>query len=359
MSGRIICFIIVMVISGCGGSDDSSGAGQILFPGIGDYGIFDPSLTYDPDGERIWMSYSEVDSSTWLADRKINTRLAGSDNGGDRWRVSGLVINQAEDVTLPGDLEGTWEHEVSSICYDPYAPASERWKLLWHRYLSIGQSRLFEHGWIGMKAASAPEDLETASERKLFVGSSYDVVNNTTIGAPEVQLDQLDPELNSCLVFSEPAVFAADNALYVCMLGAEGSSENGKIVLVKYPYPGGPWEYCGTFLLNSTDGPALGYHGFSAPSVYEKNGTFYLMVTPQINDKYLGTLIFEITDLDNAVLRRTGGVPEILSSVFGAEGSHNGASGYVTEASGSGMIYSEVMLTEPLEFKIFASHVNP
>ena len=115
----------------------------------------------------------------------------------------------------------------------------------------------------------------------------------------------------------------------------------------------------GTFLQNSVDGPALGYHGFSAPSIYEKNGTYYLIITPQISDKYLGTLIFEIIDLEGATLKRTSGVPDIIDSVWGTEGSHNGASGYISEASGSGLLYSECILAEPFIFKIYASHKNP
>jgi hypothetical protein len=359
-----VLFTILILISCDSDSTDQnlSEPKQITFPGVGDHGIFDPSLAKDPAESRIWMSYSEVDQSPGsLANKAINTRLAYSDNFGADWNDSGTIVNQSSDIALPfappNDI-GTWEYEVSSICYDPEALAAERWKLMFHRYLCMNGSRLFQHGWIGMKTASAP-DGTWSNERKLFVGSLYDPSDDSIIGAPEVDsLNTLHAELSSCLAFSEPGLLATDDALYCAMLGAEGSSTNGRIILLKYAHPVGPWEYLRTLILNSTDGPSLGYDGFSAPSMFRKGNKYYLMATPQIADKYLGTFVFEITDLDTATLKRDGGVLVVEKRIFGRAGSHNGAAGYIPEANACGIIYSDVMPAAPLDFRIYASFIN-
>lgn len=39
-------------------------------------------------------------------------------------------------------------------------------------------------------------------------------------------------------------------------------------------------------------------------------------------------------------------------------GHHNGATGYITEATASGLIYCEALLAPPLFFRIYASRVN-
>jgi hypothetical protein len=332
---------------------------QITFSGVGDHGIFDPSLAKDPTNSRIWMSYSEVDNYPYnVLNSAINTRLAYSDNSGADWNDSGTVVNQSSPLgPLNPDNLANWQYEVSSICYDPGAPVNEKWKLMFHRYLCLNGNRLFEHGWIGMRTTSAP-DGTWSDERKLFVGSLYDHVNDDPIiGAPEVILDELHADLNDCLAFSEPGLLATDTALYCVMLGAEAT--NGRIILLKYPHSTSTWEYRGTFMLNSSDGPSLGYDGFSAPSLFRKDSKYYLMVTPQKADKYLGTLVIEIIDLDSAILKKDGGVLVIEQIISGRSGSHNGAAGYIPESYASGIIYSDVMLTAPLDFRIYKSFVNP
>jgi len=364
-----VSFICIMVLlfffMSCEKDENNNGETsrrQITFAGVGDYGIFDPSLARDPNTGKLWMSYSEVDNSTYPANKRINTRLAYSGDSGTTWADSGSVINQATDQ-IYDIFETTWVYEVSSICYDANEPSSDKWKLVFHRYLALGTNRLFEHGWIGMKTASTPGGLASAAEIKLFTGKSYDADANNPPN-PVLPLDTHHSDLNACLVFTEPSVFSTNNALYICMLGAKSSSM-GIIFLVKYPYPAGPWEYKGTFLNNDVDAPAINatYDGFSAPSIYEKGGKFYLMVTPVIKDgsvdKYSGTVIFEITSLDSATIKRNTGIPEVINSVYGTADSFNGAAGYISQSTGSGILYSELSTSPSLEFKIFASMVNP
>jgi hypothetical protein len=72
---------------------------RIEFAGVGQLGIFDPSLERDPGG-RLWMSYSAVDPSSIAGNKLISTRIAHSDDGGTTWVDDG-VVNAASDTPLP------------------------------------------------------------------------------------------------------------------------------------------------------------------------------------------------------------------------------------------------------------------
>ncbi len=362
-AAAIVCLALFSACSGDGTARTDS-RGRIVFDGVGEQGIFDPSLARDPESSRIWMSYSEVDNSAWSTNPSYNhlihTRIAYSDDVSASWSDAGMIVNESFDVTITvddSDHDGTWVHEVSALVFDPDDDPGKRWKILWHHYLWLDGMQLFQHGWIGMKSAPSPAG-PWSVERKIFVGSLYDTGSDVILGTPEVRLDQVHADLNGCLAFSEPGLLAANGALYLCMLGAEGSSKNGRIILLRSNDSGATWTYRGTLLLNAADGPALGCHGFSAPAMFAKDGRYYLMATPQVGDWYSGTTVFEIADLDSAALVRDGGVPRVITTVNGSTGSFNGAAGYIPEASGSGIIYSEAFLDEAPRFRIFMSHVN-
>ena len=337
---------------------------EITIAGVGPQGIFDPSLASDPATGLLWMSYSEVmDSAMWPGQNlAIQTRLAWSGDAGATWGDSGSVINPAIDVVLPlapPNDAGTWEQEVPALVHDPGAQAAERWKLLWLRYMQVNGAPAFQHSWLALRTAPDPAG-PWSPERKLFVGLGYDSINDVTIGPPEVLVHQLDPELSGVLGVAEPGFLATSSALYVTLLAAEGGSQVGRIALLEWPHPGGPWKYVGSFLVNAIDGPLLGYHGFSAPELFEQNGNTYLIATPQTNDVYQGTQVFQVADLESALLERVAGVPVLALEVFGTPGTHNGAAGYVEQAGASGLIYSEVDTTQfPLFFRIFKSFMAP
>lgn len=174
-----------------------------------------------------------------------------------------------------------------------------------------------------------------------------------------MQLDQLHPDLNDCLAFSEPGVLATPTALYAVLLGAEGSSTNGRICVVRWTHAAPGWQYLGSFLVNATDGPTFGVDGFTAPALYENAGSRFLIVTPQVADRYEGTVVFRISDLDAALLQRTAGIPDVTLRFSGTPGSHNGAAAYVPEAWTSGVVYSEALLVSPIRFRIYLSGRNP
>lgn len=366
----IIVLICLAIFSAC--SDDQTPSEpqppnqypqEITIDGVGQHGIFDPSLAHDPASGWIWMSYSEVkDSEMWPTQNvAVQTRLAYSDDAGDTWNDAS-IINIAQDLELPlgpPNNAGTWEHEVPALIHDPAAPMMERWKLIWMRYLQINHSPAYMHGWLALKTAPGPAG-PWSDERKLFAGLGYDTVNDPTIGPPEVMVNILDPELSGVVIVAEPGLLATDEALYVTMLAAEAGPHAGMIALLKWPHPAGPWQYLGSFLNNAEDAPQFSCDGFSAPELFTQNGTTYLIVTPQSNDRYDGTLVFEVTNLETAALKRVDGVPAISLEFHGSEGTHNGAAGYHEQATAGGLIYSECDTSvAPLFFRIFKSGQTP
>lgn len=372
MIKKIILCTFVFAIFACGEENESAtGTNRITFNGVGTHGIFDPSLAKDPHSSRIWMSYSAVEMSAWPPypgapdiNRRIQTRIAYSDNAGSDWKDCGITINDSdefhvdptpENTTNNDDLYCTWVNEVSALVYDPGDPdTNKRWKMLCHRYLWVNGFQTFQHGWIEMRTAASP--IGTWSDKtKLFVGTLYDSMTN---GNDVIHLDTYNDDLNNCLAFSEPGFLYANGTLYVCMLGSEGSSTTGKIILIKSVDHAATWIYCGSLLVNASDN-IPGYDGYSAPAMFEKNGKYYLMVSPQIGDFYKGTLIFEISDLNSAsVVRDLNNKPVVVSSVFGTAGSFNGAAGYIKEATASGIIYSQAFIGETPRFRIFKSGIN-
>ncbi len=396
---RLCAFGTALLLLGCvSSSDDSDNAPtpvptptlppeRITFAGVGANGIFDPSIARDPVSGRLWMSYSAVDPSPmWsaqIADTDaIANRLAYSDDNGKTWTDSGVIVNNYLDVTIPLASPydaGTWVNEVSQLIYDPDAIDAEKWKILWHHYLVLNRlpvddRRLFEHGWIAMKMAATPAGLAAAPEVKLFAGTIYNTDNNVT-GTPLLQLDTLNPALNNCAVFTGPGILASTGALYVSLqcevldlTVAPPVHLNRLIVLLKCA--GGScgsamsWSYRGT-VLQKTDATAFGFDdGFGDSSLFAAAGSVYLVVTPiqKVGAPwpayYNGCRVFKFTDLDTALLQKTGAQPTLIASVNGTAGSFNGACAYHSSANSSGMLYSELKPTLTDRFQIFMSHVN-
>jgi hypothetical protein len=381
----------VLVLIGCGGGSPAATSPtpeRITFAGVGAHGIFDPSLARDPASGRIWMSYSAVDPSVLWPTQNVNvvaTRLAYSDDNGKTWTgsSSGAIINTYSDVTLasaaPNDA-GTWVNEVSQLVYDPGATAAERWKILWHHYLTINNIRHFEHGWLAMKTASTPEGLATATEVKLFAGYLYDTGNNTAGGgsqspvggAPQLQLDAAFPALNNC-VFSEPGMYASASALYLSLQCVKITSlspltiSDHPIVLLKCSgscTTGSNWSYAGT-VLNDSNAATIGFDtGFSASGLFESAGRIYLVATPVQTsgapwpDYYSGCRVYRFSNIDSAQLETSGSKPTLVGSVNGTAGSFNGACAHNASANMSGMLYSEAKTSVTDVFRIYMSHKN-
>ncbi len=335
--------------------------------GAGSAGVFDPSLASDGGGT-VYMAFSAVDpSARWPVqnDRIVQTFLARSDESGSNWTVIGGPVNAAVDVTpAPGVGDaGTWQNEVAALQYDPQAPAAERWKLVWHHYLIADGRRLFEHGWIGYKAAAVPEDLALAPEIKLFGGLGYDTVNDDPngetrspiAGPPRVPLHGLHPELARCVAFTEPGLIETSQAIWLALNCPEfrlfGIEQ--KIVLLRCGYPCDfisptGWTFAGT-VLTADDAGAFGAKGFSAVDLIASGGRPYLIASPTSHrpfpDAYNGCIAFMLTDIDHGRLQRdAGGRPVPVLAAAGTPNSFNGACAANAGAYGGRLLIGEVDL---------------
>lgn len=348
--------------------------------GAGTMGVFDPSLATD-GGPAVYMAFSAVDPAPGRrgGERIVTTYLARSTESGGHWIVVGGPVNPTITVTLgraAGGGTATWHNEVAALLHDPYAPPSQRWRLVWHRYLILGERRLFEHGWIAYRAANTPEALAGTPEVKLFGGLGYAPVNDDPGGAtrspvagpPRVPLHQRDPALARCVAFTEPAMAATESALLLALNCAEFQPGDGivpKIVLLRCGRPcrierPGAWDYAGT-LLDGADAARFGAKGFSAADLHDTGGAHYLIATPTSDrpfpDAYNGCIAFRFSDLEGARLDRdASGRPMPVLAITGAPNSFNGACAADVAAYGGRLLIGEVELRggQP-RFGIFVS----
>jgi len=339
----------------------------------GSLGSFDPSLAADPSASRVWMSYSAVDpSAAWPSQNPqvVSTRLAFSDDAGATFSDAGEV-NPFLDVDLsplPAPLNaGTWQNEVSTLVFDPQAPAARRWKLVWHHYLVVNNLRLLaEHAWIGLKMASDPALLASAPEIKLFTSAGYSTDNDTAGGntksplggGPVLALDAAFPALTGG-IFSEPGLLAYDSNLYLALLCVQPGVDH-RIVLLRCcstcdPASAGSWEYLGS-PLGEAEALPYGYdQGFSAPALFASTSGLHLIVTPvssvPFDGFYNGSWVYRFSDIGTAALSGRVGV------VNGVAGTFNGAAAFLPAASQPGLVYSQYVEGGTKPFQLMKSGV--
>ena len=361
-----------LLLAGCNDGAGTVGSPADISGAPATNGVFDAALTQDSNGG-LWMSYSAVNvSSNDPILPRVGTRIASSSNAGNAWVDAGVAPNTPQEIQVPDGAGGTtwavWQYEVSRLLYDPHASDSNlRWKLFWHRYRQAnvnGQAeRQFQHGWIGVTTAASPTGL-WSNERKLLVGTGYDVSNNSVIGAPEYVPASLASggQLGGCVVFSEPGALATANGIYISLKCVTGGN-TGKVVLLHCAnnLTAASCVYRGDLLLDSEAqrfAPSgQNYDGFSATELVTIGTTPYLIVTPTLADYYHGCLVFQIADLDAATLvRDVSNNPVLQRTIRGTSGSFNGACGYTPAASSSGVIYSELQGSAP-QFRLYHSGV--
>ncbi|NOY74161.1 MAG: exo-alpha-sialidase [Gammaproteobacteria bacterium] len=377
---------------------------QITFSGAGSLGIFDPSLSRDPNTGRLWMSYSSVDASIYYAPSLywgVSIRLAYSDDNGVSWQDTGDVVAPNVETTvgpmtethptgdIPAGSQGIWQSETSSLIYDPSAPVAERWKLIWHQYLNANLTSFFvDYGWIAMKMAPTPSGLATATPVKLFGGVGLQADNSITgspvfsptNGSPQIQLNTdltQSPgganlaDLNFC-IFAEPGLLATNSALYMAIYCADASTvpTTGKVTeYVVYFRCGGPcnmtrsasWEYLGRLLTPGDAQTATGDHHFQAPALVEKNGKTYLVVTPvntTSGERYNGCRVYEFTDVNSNQLRRNNGNLVEVARIDGDAGTHNGACDAYSGLDGGFLLSQFGSKGTADAFKIYKSQVS-
>lgn len=114
----LLALVAIIGLAGCG-SGDSGDAGQgpvaaperLTFGGAGDLGIFDPAVSRDPVTDRLWMSYSSVNSSVFYPPSQywaVSIRLALSDDNSVSWQDAGCMSLSILIVTSCAERVATW-----------------------------------------------------------------------------------------------------------------------------------------------------------------------------------------------------------------------------------------------------------
>ncbi|HEB58735.1 MAG TPA: exo-alpha-sialidase [Gammaproteobacteria bacterium] len=383
---HLVALVSAGLLVSCGGGSSTLPAGvppatEISFSGIGTNGIFDPSVARDPGSSRLWMSYSYVDPSIYFSSSQhlgVGIRLAYSDDGGRSWTNAGVVVSSFEDravgplpsvnpaLNIPANSDGTWQSETSSLIYDANAPASERWKIVWHQYLKAnGTSYFVDYAWVALKMAATPAELAMAPTIKLF-GGKYIQAAGEQSGAPAfspvagpAQI-ALNADLNSAIasadlaelsmcVWAEPALLADSDGLHLAMncQYLNGTGVDAYIVMFSCANPcnitqAGSWTYKGR-VLTPADASVTGHRNFSAAELVRKGGGYYLMVTPVRNNAaaaYDGCRAFPFSDFANARLMRNQGNLVEAFRYDGIPMLHNGACS-AHEGMTAGVLHSQ------------------
>ena len=403
LSVSVLCMLIVS----CGGGSNPAPpvntnppATEITFANVGTIGIFDPSVTYDPNNMRLWMSYSHVEPSIYFNTDQhmgVGIRLAYSDDNGTSWTDAGVVVSAFSDQTIgplpsvnpalniPAGSNGTWQSEMSSLVYDANAPINERWKVIWIQYLKAnGVSYWVDYSWVAMKMAATPADLASATPIKLFSGK-FIQDNGEVTGAPayspiagpaQIALDTditnaitgADPnELDMC-VWAEPDLFADANGLHLAIncQYLSGGDPDTYIVLFSCTDPCdmtqvSSWTYKGR-VLTPTQANDIGYKNYSAADLSTKNGVYYLIVTP-VRDivgagGYDGCLVYQFDNFSDArLLQNMGSLVEVLA-YDGLINIHNGACS-AHEQMSQGILHSQFRDdTPPVLFHMQQTNVS-
>jgi hypothetical protein len=332
------------------------------------------------------MSYSEVGNSTnslW----GVGIRLAWSDDG-VTWQDAGaiapftdvtvgpLTVTSPGEPAIPADTPGTWQHETSTLVYDPNATAGERWKVLWHQILWENNSiYLASYSWIAMKAAATPEGLAAAAPVKLFGGYLLKPDGETTggpafspiAGPPQVALHTKHADLATC-VFGEPGAMATGAGLslsFDCQVLGGPTVEPYAVLFrcaagcaITNP---AEWTYV-TRMLAPADAQAIdpAYKGLSATAFAEQSGGVYLIATPVAvsGDRYDGCRVYRFSDLASGTLERSGGALVTVAQLAGVPDTHHGACAYHPDLA-YGLVYSQLVTADaPAIFQMFQSRVG-
>ncbi len=331
------------------GAERDAGASWVLVSGVdaGHHGIFDAAPVVVDDG-LAYMSYSTVDDSTRYPDvAAIGTHIARSTDQGLTWHEVGLV-NGAEfqPIDVPGVPVdgGVWNQEVSRLRFDPYAAnESERWVLVWHRYLSLpapvprAEQRRFEHGWLALKTAATPEGPWSA-ERKWVTAPTYLTADDAIGGPAELRLTDVSPTLADCAALTEPSPLMRATSW---VLAAQCAGAHQRIVFLERSRATGQWRSLGSVL-----------DGHAAPELVEMHdGRVYLLATPTLGELYRGCVAYEVTSFDPLTLAATPALTLGLGeSDLGFAGACAAAEGLAT-----GVLQSVMFAHDPM-FRLSATH---
>lgn len=301
-------------------------------------GLFDPSLIPTGNVEFPYaLSYSSVFSTA-----NISTQIAVYDEA-----ISSFVfvanVNAALSSTFPCvngvPCEATQIHEVSSLVADPSEPDPRcAIKVFSHSYLVFPNNELhYELGFISLYCASNVTG--PFSHTPLLGWASSSPIS--TAGVKQVLTDI--PQLNECLLFSEPgALFTPWGGLLLSLTcitpTAPGATAPGiRVVLLRQEKNGGQWVYAG-LALDSSDAANLPGGPYAVPQISAPNlfiappggKDVFLLVSPSSRIwvdfvGYNGCLVVALNSNNTGVVRDAHGVPIVLRRLIPDGPAFNGA----------------------------------
>ena len=338
-------------------------------------GYGDPSIRKDPAGNRLWLSYSYLGIHPWPSpELAVGIHLASSDDGGHTWNFEKpLAASVLEvDPTASGG-PGVSVHEVSTLA-PVTGGAGTRWFGMHFRYFQpFGEEgRRPQSMHLRLARSPRPRGLGRGPQAKLVAP-----LTDPAWGA-DLDLSTLDGELESCTMWTEPALYGLDGALYLlaqCLavdpttgardrraefVGVFASSGKGPIRALD-------WRWLGR-LTGHRDASALGGQVLTQPDVARaRDGSLVLLVTPKRlspRERHRGCRAVELESLDPPRLRRdASGRPVVRADIRSSDstGLGPGLCAY-DPASSTGILFvrTEIDLTVPdIVFRLHATGIHP
>ena len=184
-------------------------------------GHADPSIRKDPNSDRLWMSYSYVgihaepsnDPAAPFITPYVSVHLAHSDDNGANWIFDKNIWESTPGIDQGYTSDAGYSiHEVSTITPFTLNNTTEWFALHLRYFLKKGDpidKRLPSSFHHRLTRATTPNEL----------GNNTEAVLSNPMTAPgwgsDINLSQLDPALNDCDLWGEPALFQDGNKLYL------------------------------------------------------------------------------------------------------------------------------------------------
>lgn len=350
------------------------GLGLSPFRGYGD-----PSIRADPNGNRLWMTYSYVwvdtdSANPPAAEPTVSIHLASSDDGGDTWKFRRRTWpSRPETDPAPPGGPGLSVHEVSTLA--PLTQRdSRRWFAMHLRYFQPFGPEGRRPGSFHFRLTRARRPLKLGRTREASLGGPL----TDPAWSLDIDLSSLDPALTACSIWTEPSLFGQEEKLYLvaqCIvidpttgarrrnkefLGVFVSDADGRVDRLE-------WRWVGK-LTTRSDAKALEGHVLTQPEVTKsRDGTLILLVTPKRltpRERHLGCRALELESLDPPALgRNAAGRPIVRVDIRSSDstGLGPGLCSY-DPSSTTGILFvrTEVDLDLPeVVFRLHATGLHP
>ncbi len=340
-------------------------------------GLSDPTIQRDPRSGRLWLAYSRpsIHITAQGPTTRVESYLAHSDDAGQTWRSDG-VLWAAREATNPltGD-SGYIDTEVPNLF-----PASINGELLWfgarlELFVPSGRAlgqRPITSFRIVVSAAGTPEALATADAQSLGAAAT----------APEWDIDQalskLEPSLQNCVAWNEPALLAEGGTLYLALrclaLSAAGTPDVTRSPLVVFATePTGvaanwKWRYVGQ-LAGAREAAELGGKGVTQIDfARSRDGALLCILTPDDWSAehrefvHYGIRVLELESIDPPQLRRDAQGRLVLRAIVTASDQRPlgpGAAAYSPDSETGILLMRRVIREASLVASVHATGLHP